>query len=114
MARILLVEDDDGLQRFLREVLEQEGHAVDCVDTKARAEAALRASSYDLTLADVRLPDGSGHDVAVLTSAAGIPTLLMSGYPDEVTQLQASGIEHLKKPFRIGDLIVVVRRLLAS
>lgn len=110
MARVLLVEDDDGLHRFLRDVLRDEGYTADCVRTKAEAAAALQASAYDLVVANVVLPDGSGHDVALLASAAGTKTLLMSGHPDEIAGLAASGVEHLRKPFRVSDFINMLKR----
>ena len=113
-ARILLVEDDEALQSFLCEVLEQEGFAVDSVATKARADAALRASHYDLLIYDVRLPDGNGHDVGALASAAGTKTLAICGHPDDLAAMAANGLAHLQKPFRVSEFIVAVRQLLTS
>ncbi len=110
MARLLLVEDNAGLQHFLRDLLRQEGHRADCVSTKAAAEAALQGSRYDLVIADVRLPDGSGHDIVALASASGVGTLLMSGHPDEITVLTVSGVDHLTKPFRVRDFIDALNR----
>ncbi len=110
MARILIVEDDHELHRFLCDVLEEEGYSCDCAHTKAEAAAALQAVAYDLVVANVRLPDGSGHDVASLASAAGTKTLLMSGHPDEIASLAVSGVEHLEKPFRVGDFIDMLKR----
>lgn len=112
MARVLVVEDDLGLHRFLCDVLEQEGHTAEChcVSTKAQAATALQANHYDLVVADVGLPDGSGHDVAALASAVGTKTVLISGHPDEITALTASGVEHLKKPFRVSDFIDMIKR----
>jgi DNA-binding response OmpR family regulator len=112
VARVLIVEDDTGLQRFLCEVLEEVPADCDCVTTRAKAETALQANRYDLVIADVRLPDGSGHDVASLASAAGTKTLLMSGYPDDITALTASAVEHLGKPFRVSAFIEMIKRQL--
>jgi FixJ family two-component response regulator len=42
----------------------------------------LRANHYDLVVADVGLPDGSGHDVASFASAVGTKTVLITGHPD--------------------------------
>jgi DNA-binding response OmpR family regulator len=101
MAHVLLVEDHPGLHRLLCDVLQQQGHTTECVFTRAEAEAALRGSRYDLVVSDIRLPDGTGHDVAALAASIGTKALLMSGHPDEIAKLAGTGIGHLRKPFRV-------------
>lgn len=111
MPRVLLVEDNDALSRFLCEVLVEGGYAdCDCAATKAEAATALLAVPYDVVIADVGLPDGSGRDVALLASAVGTKTVLISGYPEEISALTANGVAYLKKPFTVRDFIEIIKR----
>src|SRR5690349_2615191 len=112
MAHILFVEDHPDVHRFLCDRLLQAGHAADCVSTVAEAKEALGSKRYDLVITDVRLTDGSGHDIAAAASDLGIKTLLMSGHPDELQILTVSGVEHLVKPFRVSDFMDVISRRL--
>jgi two-component system OmpR family response regulator len=64
--RILLVEDDADVRLMLETALRGEGYEVDPAATAARARASLDAARYDLVIADWRLPDGNGLDIADL------------------------------------------------
>lgn len=64
MPRILLVEDDEELQFILGLVLRDAGHEVDATGTAAGGLNLLQCRDYDLVLADAKLPDGTGLDVA--------------------------------------------------
>ena len=55
--RLLLVEDNGRLAGLIREGLDRQGFAVDWCETADGAEAARRASDYDLVLLDLGLPD---------------------------------------------------------
>jgi DNA-binding response OmpR family regulator len=116
MARVLLVEDFDLLNRFLCEAMPQAGHDVrcDCVRTKAEAERLLKTQNYDLLISDVLLPDGSGHELAALAADLGIKTVLMTGHPTEIRALRVSGIRYLLKPFRQDDLAKMLTEILPS
>ena len=60
--RFLLVEDNGELAEAVSNRLALDGHAVDHADSLAEAEHCLAATSYDLILLDVMLPDGDGRD----------------------------------------------------
>jgi len=108
MARVLLIEDHEGICDLLCEVIRNQGHAADVANTVADAKAALKANDYDLAVIDVRLPDGSGREVAGTAAGRGTKVLLMSGHPDEIILLEDAGVAHLPKPFRIGDFIAAL------
>jgi DNA-binding response OmpR family regulator len=113
MARVLLVEDHPDVHDLLCNVLRQLGHKADCVRTAALARMALAPGAYDLVICNVGLPDGSGRDIAALARAAGIKAVLTSGHPNALQALNAAGVEHLAKPFRIPTLIETIERQLA-
>ena len=114
MARVLLIEDQDIVNRMLCDALRHQGHQADCVKTKAEAERALASTSYTLIIANVVLPDGSGRDVARIAEDKGAKTLLMTGHPDEAQALEIQKITHLRKPFGIADFEKMVRDRLGA
>ena len=103
MARILLVEDHDQVNRLLCDVIRHAGHKANCVKTKAEALAALTASRYELVIADLRLPDGSGYEVVQAATELGAKSIIMSGHPDELQALRIKRVAHLAKPFSIDE-----------
>ena len=114
MARILLVEDYDLVRTVLSDAIGAIGHSAHGVVTKEEAEAALVAGPYDLAICNIRLPDGSGLDVAASAADRGIQTVLMTGHPDELQTLLISGIAHLKKPFRLGEFVELIETRLGA
>ena len=114
MARVLLVEDHDLVRRFLCDAIKHAGHEAQCVGTKAEAEEALALGSHDLVLANVRLPDGSGHDVAATANGLGVKTVLLTGHPDEALALEIAEVTHLRKPFKLTELTGLIESVLGG
>jgi DNA-binding response OmpR family regulator len=114
MARVLLVEDHDGIHRMLCDALVHQGHQADCVKTKAEAEQALASNPYALVIANIVLPDGSGSDIAHVAEQRGARTILMTGHPDESQALHVQEIAHLQKPFSLDDFEKMVRDRLGA
>src|SRR4051812_40849358 len=115
--KILLVEDDDDVRDLVRIVLQEEGHTVDTASTAAAGLALARASSYDGIVLDVRLPDGSGTDVArtLRREERAAPILMLTAQrtaTDVVRGLDAGADDYLGKPFEVNELKARVRALL--
>lgn len=106
MARVLLVENNEFVRDVLRSEMEAAGHRVDCVGRRAEAEIALGQAAYDLLVCDMRLPDGSGHDLVMRAGKSGMRALAMSGTLDDVADrpVAAPWATALHKPFRLTDL----------
>ena len=62
MARILIVEDEDGLRKGITLTLRREGYETDPACCIREAEGFLREQSYELVICDIMLPDGGGLD----------------------------------------------------
>ena len=107
--RILLVDDEPELQALLTEILREEGYLVEVAQTAAEARRRLAAESYDLVIADWRLPDGDGVTLADWAAHLGAKTCVMSGQLSRMPGGRAQGHETLMKPFRVADFIAVVR-----
>jgi two-component system response regulator HydG len=110
--RLLLVEDDADVRFILDSALRGEGYAVDAVDTAARGRSRLDAFRYELVIADWRLPDGNGLDIADLAADSGMKAILMSGYLFQIPAEKITRHELLMKPMRPSELIDAVKRLI--
>lgn len=113
MARILVVEDSDDVRQLLCVALADEGHAAHGVKTAAEGSRALERGNYELLIADMRLPDGSGAQLAEKARHRAVEALLTTGHPEEMRRLELRGIDYLRKPFPLKDLARLVDRRVA-
>jgi two-component system response regulator HydG len=112
MTRILLVEDDEEIGRLLERVLISAGYEVDRSYAVAGACSHLDRRSYELVLADARLPDGTGMDVADRAIEKGVNTLIIAGCALLYPELRR--YEFLPNPVRPDKILSGIKRLLAS
>src|SRR5689334_10148365 len=98
MLPILLIEDERDLARILEHVLIDEGHKVEVVGTAEAAYQCIRRGSYSLVIADLRLPDGNGAEVANAAAERGMKTAILSGYVHQLTPEAADQHEIMLKP----------------
>jgi two-component system OmpR family response regulator len=110
--RILLVEDDADLAEVLALVLDAVGYATEVASTAAMAYQCLNGTTYSLVIADVRLPDGDGAQVADEAAERGFKTAILSGYVHQLTPAAKVRHEVMAKPMRPAELIATVRRLI--
>jgi DNA-binding response OmpR family regulator len=109
MGRILVVEDHEFLSRYLCEAIREHGHHADCAKSRENALQALTDNAaYDLVICDLVLPDGTGHMVSTLADDHRIPTLLITGRPDEIERLRKKGMACLYKPFTSAQLFAAI------
>ena len=111
--RILLVDDEPDTRQLFSHLLLLDGYAVDLAATVQEAKAQLSAQTYDLVIADWRLPDGDGRLIADWAAELGAKTVVISGYLSHMPGGMAQGHETLMKPIRPVVLIAVVQRLMA-
>ncbi len=120
--RILVVDDDDGIRRFLRIALQARGYSVFEAASAAAALAAVAVVHPDVIILDLGLPDGNGVDVTrQLSDRAQIPILILTvrdQEEDKIAALEAGADDYLTKPFGVGELHarlrVLLRRIVAS
>lgn len=112
-ARVLVVEDDPEIRRFIRVALTSEGHDVAEASDVERAivEAGLRAP--DLVVLDLGLPDADGVAfVRHFRTWASAPVLVLSarsGETDKVRALDAGADDYLVKPFGSAEFLARTR-----
>lgn len=114
MARVLLVEDQPDVQLLLEHVLMASGYGVDAAGTVAAAQALLDSASYDLVIADGKLPDGSGTAIADAAKQRGIKALVITGYALQGDATDLTRHDYLLKPVRPSELLLALRRILGE
>ena len=115
--RVLLVEDDPGVQRFVVKGLREQSYAVDVVASGKEALYQADINPYDLIILDVMIPGIDGFQVCRALRKAGsrIPILMLTArdaVSDRIDGLDAGADDYLVKPFDIDELKARIRALL--
>jgi len=118
-ARILIVDDEPFIGRFLRRSLEGEGYTVVIAQDGAAGLASFQPGALDLALVDLGLPDRSGWEVlrAIREQDAEIPLVLMSGWGAGLTaeEVKAAGANlALNKPFEFDELLDIIHQAMSK
>src|SRR5207344_1480877 len=111
--KVLVVEDEVEIRRFVRMALEQEGYDVSEADGVKRGLVEAGTRRPDLVILDLGLPDGDGVDfIRGLRGWSQIPIIVLSartGEEDKIEALDAGADDYLTKPFGVGELLARVR-----
>ncbi len=113
MARILIVEDEEKIARFVTLELEHEGYQVEhAADGRTAVDLALERD-YDLILLDVLLPQLNGMEVLRrVHKHKDVPVIMVTARDavmDKVAGLDAGADDYLTKPFAIEELFARIR-----
>lgn len=114
--RILVAEDDPGLQQVIVRGLNESGYQVDAVDRGDEAIDQLRWYEYDVAIIDWRMPGAEGIDVVAWARRNARPTALLmltarDAPADRIRGLDTGADDYLVKPFDFGELLARVRAL---
>jgi two-component system, OmpR family, response regulator len=115
-VKILVVEDNPKLARFMVRALHEEGFVVDEVADGATAIRQAQSVAYDVMILDWMLPGRDGLSVCRTLRAAGsrVPILMLTAraeIPERILGLDAGADDYLAKPFDLGELLARVRAL---
>lgn len=121
MARILVIDDDDGVRRVVVRVLATAGHAVRHTDRVTSALKLWRDEPADLVVTDIAMPDMTGFELIITLRAEGatVPIIAISGSlvvsdVELINQVQRlGGVQLLAKPFSNEQLLAAVSLALA-
>jgi excisionase family DNA binding protein len=117
--RILVVDDEASIRDLLAKTLALAEYEV---DTAADATAALdrvRAVSYDLLIADLRMPGMDGLSLIRQTKRirAELPVIIITGYSTEASAIEAVNLGvagYLRKPFRVPEVLAAAAKALGA
>ena len=112
-ARVLIVEDEAEIRRFVRLALQSEGHEVFEAEGFRRGLIEAGTRRPDLLIVDLGLPDGDGVDlIRDLRGWSAAPVIVLSARSveaDKIAALDAGADDYLVKPFGAGELLARVR-----
>ena len=116
MSRILIIEDEENLAKFVDMELKHKGYDTDVeLDGRAGLEAALN-QDFDVILLDLMLPELNGIEVARrVRELKDTPIIIMTARDsviDRVSGLDHGADDYIVKPFAIEELLARVRALL--
>jgi DNA-binding NtrC family response regulator len=112
-GRILVVEDRENLRRLVETTLAESGFQVDAAADGAAASELASASSYDLVLTDLMLPELSGLDLlrAIKRAQPSTPVIVFTAYGSVGTAVEAMKLgaaDFIEKPIEMEELLKLV------
>ena len=115
--RVLLVEDDPRIARFVAKGLREQTYAVDVATTGEDALYQAAVNTYDLVILDVMIPAPDGFAVCRELRKTGqrMPILMLTArdaVEDRIAGLDRGADDYLTKPFEFGELLARMRALL--
>ena len=118
-ARIIVVDDDEGIRKTLATILEEIGYVVDTVENGKEAIERSNAEFYNLALIDIRLPDMEGIRLltAMKETTPKMIKIIMTGYPSLQNAIEAvnKGADaYILKPLNIDSVLNTIREHLTK
>jgi DNA-binding response OmpR family regulator len=116
--QILVVDDERKVANFIRQGLEEEGHAVElAADGNTALDLLLAGITYDLVVLDLLLPKCDGLSVLKTTRGRGVKTPILvltarGSMTDKVAGLDLGADDYMTKPFAFEEFLARVRALL--
>jgi two-component system KDP operon response regulator KdpE len=112
--RVLVVDDEPAIRRFLRAGLGAQGYVITEVDKGLAAIDVVRRNGTDLVVLDLGLPDIDGQDVIrrIRETGSAVPIIVLSIRSDEAGKVEALDLgadDYVTKPFGIDELLARIR-----
>lgn len=115
-VQVLVVDDEAAILRFLKPALEANGYEMTSADSVAEATKRIAATSPDIVLLDLGLPDGDGKDVIRRTREwSDVPIIVLSARERETEKIESLDLgadDYVNKPFNVGELLARMRTAL--
>lgn len=116
MEKILIVEDDEGLNRGINFILKKENYEVLIAFDISTAKKLVQSENIDIIILDLNLPDGDGIDFCKeLRQTSNIPVIMLTARDletDEIIGFETGADDYITKPFSLSVLKVRIASLL--
>lgn len=118
MSKILIIEDEEKIARFVELELSHEGYETDKATNGREGLEKIESGGYDLVILDIMLPELNG--IEVLRRArrtTDVPVILLTArdsVTDKVSGLDIGANDYITKPFAIEELLARIRAILRS
>lgn len=114
MKRILIIDDESSIRRTLRDILENEGYAIDDAPDGIEGLKLVKTNHYDVILCDIKMPKMDGLEVLdkILENNSDVPVVMISGHGNIDTALDAirkGAYDYISKPPDLNRLLVTIR-----
>ena len=113
MKKILIIEDDAKIRRFLQLELEHEGYQIDLAENGEEGLSKVQKFYYDIILLDLMLPLISGEEVCKkIRAVSDVPIIVITAKDDirnKVELLDMGADDYITKPFNIEELFARIR-----
>lgn len=115
-SRVLVVDDEAAILRFLKPALEANNYEMASVGTVADAIKRIAADAPDIVLLDLGLPDGDGKEVIRRAREwSDVPIVVLSAREREAEKIESLDLgadDYVNKPFNVGELMARMRTAL--
>lgn len=116
MANVLVLEDDDSVNRGVSFSLEKAGHKVFSAGLIAEAKKIVENEEINLVVCDINLPDGDGREfIRMLREKTGVYVICLTALDQETDQVmgyEAGADDYVTKPFSLSVLMLKIEAVL--
>lgn len=114
MKKVLIIEDESKISRFLQLELEHEGYTAEVAEEGRKGYSMAQCGKHDIIILDLMLPNLSGIEICRRLRAEGIntPIIMLTAkddVSDKVTGLDVGANDYMTKPFAIEELLARMR-----
>jgi len=114
--QVLIVDDDEKLQKLLKEYLENNGFRVLCLGDGTHVQETIRKNSPDLVILDIMLPGRDGLEILKeIRRDFAVPVIMLTAKgedTDRIVGLELGGDDYLSKPFNPRELLARIKAVL--
>ena len=117
--RVLVVDDEASIRDLLAKTLALAEYEVDTAADASTALTRVRATEYDLLIADLRMPGMDGLTLIrqVKKIRADLPVIIITGFSSEASAIEAVNLGvagYLRKPFRVPEVLAAAAKALGA
>jgi len=116
-AKIMVIDDEESMCRFMQIMLQKEGYEVTSTVSSKEALEKIKNKNYDLVIADLMMPEMNGLELLsrAKTIHPGINFIVMTAYASVDTAIEAlkkGAFDYITKPFKVDEIKIAIKKSL--